>query len=159
MVKFSEWEYAKCHVEPEEKDIEKFIRVNVYTDRLVRASMDLKTLALRNEYPNVQTWELRDWFLNMWKKIIEFKIKELRQKQCILPQSEKEHTEVNPKKRKVPDSAVDDRRLFTPESRERDMNPVVEKTLEYWVRTGFVGFDVLKKWVDENREVSVSQRK
>lgn len=73
--------FAKTEKYPDDKEIDKFIRENVYFDRSIRAPMEAQAREIRIEYPGIQVKQLQDSFVTIWRFIIRNKIKTLRQNQ------------------------------------------------------------------------------
>src|SRR5208282_4769449 len=89
--------FATTEKYPDEKEINKFIRENVYFDRSIRAPMEAQAREIRSEYPGIQVKQLQDSFMTIWRFIIHNKIKTLRQNQLAnienLPKSDKPQIE------------------------------------------------------------------
>lgn len=69
---------------PDEKEIDKFIRENVFSDRSIRAPMEAQGREIRKEYPGIQIKQLQDSFMRIWRFIVRNEIKTLQSQHAVV---------------------------------------------------------------------------
>jgi hypothetical protein len=150
------------------RDVQTFIRQELYTQLFVRAGMDAKAVTIQAVYPEVERRQIREWFMCLWCYVVSQDLVE-HFEVCVVDEQEENSQRVVEEMIRmeelplpllvIPEDAkqtAESPSLSSPHEPNRatpllhfyrTMNPVIENTLNFWVSERMVAIAELEEWI------------
>jgi hypothetical protein len=171
--KISEW---MCRTPPGDRpesvdirDVQTFIRQELYTQLFVRAGMDAKAVDIQIIYPKIAKRQIKEWFMCLWCYVVSQDLAEHFDVRVVDEQEENAQRAVDEMIQMaelpvpllvIPEEAkpvVQTTSSGSPQDTTpvlhlyRTMNPVIENTLNFWVSERMITIGDLEEWIWQAR--------